>query len=143
MLLLLVLLLILVPLLLLLLMLLLRLLLLLLITPTHTRTATLTLLPLLLLLLLVLLLLLNYDGAQAPGCFYDPLLSGPFPRSPGTHIVGPWVIESIHLHKDLRTGTQYVGNWASRVCFELHAWSFMGNGNYSNLCFQGTHHGFA
>ena len=37
------------------------------------------------------------------------------PRSPGTHIVGPWVIDSINLYRDLRTGTQYIGNWASRV----------------------------
>ena len=36
------------------------------------------------------------------------------PRSPGTHIVGPWVIDSINSYRDLRTGTQYVGNWASR-----------------------------
>ena len=36
------------------------------------------------------------------------------PRSPGTHIVGPWVIGSIKLYRDLRTGTQYIGNWASR-----------------------------
>ena len=39
------------------------------------------------------------------------------PRSPGTHIVGPWVIDSINLYKDLRTGTQYMVNWASRVEF--------------------------
>ena len=38
-------------------------------------------------------------------------------RSPGTHIVGPWVIHIIHLYRDLRTGTQYIGNWASRVIF--------------------------
>ena len=31
------------------------------------------------------------------------------------HIVGPWVRDSINLCRDLRTGTQYVGNWASRV----------------------------
>ena len=37
-----------------------------------------------------------------------------YPRSPGTHIVGPWVIDSINLYRDLRTGTQYMGNWASR-----------------------------
>ena len=37
------------------------------------------------------------------------------PRSPGTHIVGPRVIDSINLYMDLRTGTQYVGNWASRA----------------------------
>ena len=36
------------------------------------------------------------------------------PRSPGTHIVGPWVIDSINLCRDLRTGTRYIGNWASR-----------------------------
>ena len=39
----------------------------------------------------------------------------PNPRSPGTHIVGPWVTDNIKLHVDLRPGTQYVGNWASRV----------------------------
>ena len=32
------------------------------------------------------------------------------------HIVGPWVIDSINVYRDLRTGTQYIGNWASRVC---------------------------
>ena len=37
------------------------------------------------------------------------------PRSPGTHIVGSWVIDSISLYKDPRTGAQYIGNWASRV----------------------------
>ena len=42
----------------------------------------------------------------------------PIPRSPGTHIVGPWVIDSINLYKDLRTGTQYMGNWASRVLLQ-------------------------
>ena len=41
------------------------------------------------------------------------------PRSPGTHIVGPWVIDSINLYRDLRTGTQYIGNWASRVLFRV------------------------
>ena len=30
------------------------------------------------------------------------------PRSPGTHIVGPWVIDSKKkLYRDLRTGTEY------------------------------------
>ena len=38
-----------------------------------------------------------------------------FSRSPITHIVGPWVIDSIDLNRDLRTGTQSIGNWASRV----------------------------
>ena len=37
------------------------------------------------------------------------------PRSPGTHIVGPSVIDIINSYRDLRTGTQYIGNWASRV----------------------------
>ena len=37
------------------------------------------------------------------------------PRSPGTHIVGPWVVDTIRLYSDLRTGTQCIGNWASRV----------------------------
>ena len=36
------------------------------------------------------------------------------PRSPGTYIVGPWVVDSTNLYRDLRTGTQYVGKWASR-----------------------------
>ena len=36
------------------------------------------------------------------------------PTSPGTHIVGPWVTDSIQVYKVLRTGAQYVGNWASR-----------------------------
>ena len=49
-----------------------------------------------------------------------PLLGDPhnkeweYPRSPGTHIVGPWVTDSINLYRVLRTGTQYLGNWASR-----------------------------
>ena len=38
------------------------------------------------------------------------------PRSPGTHVVGPWVIDSLISYRDLRTGTQYIGNWASRDC---------------------------
>ena len=37
------------------------------------------------------------------------------PGSPGTHVVGPWVPDSIKLYRDLRTGTQYIGNWASSV----------------------------
>ena len=37
------------------------------------------------------------------------------PRSPGTHIVCSWVIDSISLYRDPMTGTQYLGNWASRV----------------------------
>ena len=37
-----------------------------------------------------------------------------FPRSPGTYLVGPWVIDSIGLYRDPRTGTQYIGNWAFR-----------------------------
>ena len=40
--------------------------------------------------------------------------SGYDPRSPGTHIVGSWVIDSIGLYRDPRTGTQNTGNWASR-----------------------------
>ena len=39
---------------------------------------------------------------------------------PSTHIVGPWVINSTNLYRDLRTGTQYIGNWASRVGEDLH-----------------------
>ena len=38
-----------------------------------------------------------------------------YPRSPGTHIVGSWVIGSICLYRDPGTGTQYIGNWASRA----------------------------
>ena len=38
------------------------------------------------------------------------------PTTPGTHIVGPWVIDSINLCRDLRTETQYIGIWATRVC---------------------------
>ena len=38
-----------------------------------------------------------------------------YPRSPGTHTVGSWVVDSISLYRDPRTGTQYIGNWASRV----------------------------
>ena len=38
-------------------------------------------------------------------------------------IVGPWVIASIYLYRDSRTGTQYIGIWASRVlvCWEFEA----------------------
>ena len=42
-------------------------------------------------------------------------MSFPYPRSPGTYIVGPWVIDKIDLHRELRTGTQYIGDGASRV----------------------------
>ena len=38
-----------------------------------------------------------------------------FPRSQGTHIVGSWVIDSISIYRDPKTGTQHVRNWASRV----------------------------
>ena len=30
------------------------------------------------------------------------------------HVVGSWVIDRISLYRDPRTGTQYIGNWASR-----------------------------
>ena len=43
-----------------------------------------------------------------------------YPRSPGTHIVGPWVTDSIRLYRDLRTGTQYIGNWASRIYIYIY-----------------------
>ena len=46
------------------------------------------------------------------------------PRSPGTHIVGPWVTDSIKVYRVLRTGTQHIGNWASRVCFKFKASGF-------------------
>ena len=36
-----------------------------------------------------------------------------YPRSPGTHIVGSWVIDSICLYRDPRTGTQYIGKASS------------------------------
>ena len=42
-------------------------------------------------------------------------MSLPYPRSPGTHIVGSRVRDSIGLYRDPRTGTQYIGDWASRV----------------------------
>ena len=35
--------------------------------------------------------------------------------------VGPWVIDSINLNGDLRTGTQYIGNWASRASSVIEA----------------------
>ena len=44
-----------------------------------------------------------------------PLCAQNFPRSQGTHIVGSWVIDSISIYRDPRTGTQYIRNWASRV----------------------------
>ena len=37
------------------------------------------------------------------------------PRSPGTHLVGPWATDSIDSYRDLRTGTQNMGNWASML----------------------------
>ena len=46
------------------------------------------------------------------------------PRSPGTHIVGSRVIDSIRLCRDPRTGTQHIGNWASRV---LYCWGYLEN----------------
>ena len=45
-----------------------------------------------------------------------------YPRSPGTHTVGPWVTDSIQIYRDLRTGTQYIGNWASGVYVESKFW---------------------
>ena len=30
-------------------------------------------------------------------------------------MLGSWVTDSISLYRDPGTGTQYVGNWASRV----------------------------
>ena len=42
-------------------------------------------------------------------------ISKSYPRRVGTHIVGSWVIDSISLYRDPRTGTQYTGNWASGV----------------------------
>ena len=42
------------------------------------------------------------------------LQTSSYPRSPGTHIVGPWVTDTIYLYRDFWTGTQYIGNWASR-----------------------------
>ena len=42
------------------------------------------------------------------------------PRSPGTHIVGPWVTDSFKFSRVLRTGTQYIGNWAFRACFRVY-----------------------
>ena len=38
-----------------------------------------------------------------------------FHTNPSTHIAGPWVIDNIDLYRDLRTGTQHLGIWASRV----------------------------
>ena len=41
-------------------------------------------------------------------CHFRGLFEGRcYPRSPATHIVGPWVIDSLNLCRDLRTGTQY------------------------------------
>ena len=39
------------------------------------------------------------------------------PRSPGTHIVGSWLVDSISSSRDPRTGTPYIGNWASSVLY--------------------------
>ena len=51
------------------------------------------------------------------GFYFDSQNPGPqiHPRSPGTQIVRPWVIDSLNLYRDLKAGTQYIGNWASRV----------------------------
>ena len=37
------------------------------------------------------------------------------PRIQGTLTIGSWVMDSIGLYTEPRTGTQYIGNWASRV----------------------------
>ena len=50
-------------------------------------------------------------------CVVGPLPSNP--RSPGTHIVGSWVIDRISLYREQRTGTQYIGIWASRLRAEV------------------------
>ena len=41
-------------------------------------------------------------------------------------------MDGINLYRDLRTGTQYIGNWASRDCFGGHiaTWRPMGLSNY-------------
>ena len=54
---------------------------------------------------------LNVQGASWLPPRFVPLQ---YPRSPGTHIVGSWLIDRISLYRDPRTGTQYIGNWASR-----------------------------
>ena len=38
----------------------------------------------------------------------------PKPRYPYSRSLGPWVTDSMILYRVLRTGTQYIGNWASR-----------------------------
>ena len=53
----------------------------------------------------------------------------PNPRSPGTHIGGSWVIDSINLHRDSRTGTQYVKDRDLRYWVQsLHA-----SGSHSSM----------
>ena len=59
------------------------------------------------------------QSATAGKRFYADFVGITYSRSPGTHIVGPWVPDSIKLQRDLRTGTQYIGNWASRVRQEV------------------------
>ena len=46
-------------------------------------------------------------------------------RSQGTFIVGPWVIDRINSYRDLRTGTQYIGNRASRVHIYIYIYTYV------------------
>ena len=52
-----------------------------------------------------------------------PLVADIYPRSPGNHIVGSWVIDSISLYREPGTGTQYIGNWASRVYIYIYIYA--------------------
>ena len=36
-------------------------------------------------------------------------------------MVGPWIIDSVNSYRDLRTGNQHIGNWASRVGYPKEA----------------------
>ena len=55
------------------------------------------------------------------GCLYVSIS-----LSPGTHVVGSWVIDSISLYRDPRTGTPYIpyiGNWASGVYMYIYTYA--------------------
>ena len=53
------------------------------------------------------------------------------PRSPGTYIIGSWVMDSIGLYREPRTGPQDIGNWASR-----ERWVGSRDGQVRSSCVQ-------
>ena len=63
-----------------------------------------------------------------------------YPRSPGTHIVGPWVTDSIKSglrgqSLPLRFATFHKRNYAKGLCFAgFHHWNYI-----KRVCFAGFH----